>query len=134
MSSRNRILKIVEYSPSCSSLEYCYSLFSLRQAFFISLGQSLVLWMPWLTFPWKCEEIGITNLSWCWASADNKSITEPARESYVCSHSSTRPTALFAIESLQDIIRTSCILFRLPKSFLFLHYIHTQKRKRNKVI
>jgi len=42
MSSRNRVLKIVEYSPSCSSMEYCYSSFSLKQEFFISLGQNIV--------------------------------------------------------------------------------------------
>ena len=97
MSFRNRVLKIVKYSPSCSLVEYCYSSFSLRQEFFISLGQNIVLWTPWLTFLWQCEEIGIRNLSWCLASADNKSITEPTRESYVCSHSSTRPTATFVI-------------------------------------
>jgi len=97
MSSRNRVLKIVEYSPSCSSMECCYSSFSLRQEFYISLGQNIVFWTSWLTFLWQYEEIGTINLSWCLASADNKSITESTRESYVCSHSSTRPTATFAI-------------------------------------
>ena len=53
MSSWNRVLKIVEYSPSCSSMEYCYSSFSLRQEFFISLGQNIVFWTPWLTFLWQ---------------------------------------------------------------------------------
>jgi len=42
MSSQNRVLKIVEYSTSCSLMEYCYSSFSLRQEFFISLGQNIV--------------------------------------------------------------------------------------------
>ena len=76
MTSRNRVLKIVEYSPSCSSMEYCYSSFSLRQEFFISLGQNIVFWAPWLTFLWQYEVIGTTNLFWCFASADSKPITE----------------------------------------------------------
>jgi len=128
MCSRNRVLIIVEYSPSCSWMEYWYSSFSLRQEFFIRLNQNIVFWTPWLTFLWQCEEIGTTNLSWCLASA-HKSITEPKRESYVCSHSTARPTAAFAIV-FTGHCSTSCILFRLPKSFLFLYYIHTQKRSR----
>jgi len=129
MFSRHRVVKIVEYSPSCSSMEYCYSSFSLRPEFFNSLGQNIVSWTPRLMFLWKCEEIGKINLSWCLASADSKSITEPTRES-MCVSIRQCVQATFAIESLQDIVRTSWILLRLPKSFLFLHYIHTQKRSR----
>jgi len=46
MCSRNRVLIIVEYSPSCSWMEYCYSSFSLRQEFFKRLGQSIVFGHP----------------------------------------------------------------------------------------
>ena len=46
MSSRYRVLIIVEYSPSCSWMECCYSSFSLRQEFFIRLGQSIVFGRP----------------------------------------------------------------------------------------
>jgi len=79
---------------------------------FISLDQNIVFWTPWLTFLWQCEEIGTTNLSWCLASADNKSITQPTRESYKYSHSSTRPNAMFAIVFTEHFF-----------SFLFLYYI-----------
>ena len=96
MSSRNRVLIIVEYSPSCSWMECCYSSFSLRQEFFIRLGQSIVFGRP----GWRsCGNVKKSAQQIClgaWLQT-NKSIAEPTRESYVCSHSSTRPTATFAI-------------------------------------
>jgi len=128
MSSRNRILRIVEYSPSCSWVEYCYSSFSLRQELFVRLGQNIVFWTPWLTFLWQCEEIGTTNLSWCLASADNKSITEPTRKSCVCSHSSTRPTATFAIVFTGHF---SYFVYTFPPAQkLFVSVLHSYAEKK----
>jgi len=127
ISSRNRVLKIVEYSPSCSLMEYCYSSFSLRQEIFIILGQNIVFLTPWLTFLWQCKEIGTTNLSWRLASAD-KSITEPTRESYVCSHSSTRPNATLAIVFTGHC---SYFVYTFPPALkLFVSILHSYAEKK----
>ena len=85
-------------------------------------------WTPWLTFLRQCEEIGTTSLSWCWASADNKSITQSTRESYVCSHSPTRPTATFAI-----VFTGHCSYFVYtfpPAQKLFVSILHSYAEKK----
>ena len=103
--------------------------FHWSKSFSLASVRTLFILTPWLMFLWQYEEIGTTNLSWCLASADNKSITEPTWESYVCSHSSTRPTATFAI-----VFTGHCSYFVYifpPAQKLFsLYYIYTQKRSR----
>jgi len=129
MSSRNRVLIIVEYSPSCSWMECCYSSFSLRQEFFIRLGQSIVFGRPgWCS----CGNVKKSAQQICLGAWLQQTTSQSLNQhgKVMCVPIRQRVQLLRSQQFLQDIVRTSCILFRLPKSFLFLYYIHTQKRSR----
>jgi len=75
-------------------------------------------WTPWLTILWQCEEIGTTNLFWCLASVDNKSITEPTGK--LCVFPFVNVSNCYVCNSLYRALFVLRVYFSAwPKAFCF---------------